>query len=390
MNTHVPDGYADTVPWMRRDHESILLALAGAGLTADAYPERLPTGNPQGVAAARAFPIQGVLKYHGMTDWNWRTTFLPSISLNNDAAQTLTYVSFDPGLEDDLVTIGGNIVQGRERERVLRTLDIVREIGRISSRASVISRNISRATHTGKGLGTSASASAALATAALGAVFGDTVTHNHRFVSCIARLLAGSGCRSAVGGVSLWLSYPGIAHEDSYAIRLDDRDQLSEMALVTVPIDSRMGLKTELAHRDAPHSPFYKSWMQSRHDEVIECLEAAQSGDWRTIGQLAELDSIRLHGVTMSASRENKIFAWEAENISLFRMCNALRSDGVPVYFSTDTGPTVVFITHQKYVPDVLQAINDLQMGLEAIPGRVAGPAKMVPNEDALQELDIK
>ena len=39
----------------------------------------------------------------------------------------------------------------------------------------------------------------------------------------MSRLLAGSGCRSAVIRISLWLSYPGVAHEDSFAIRLDNR-----------------------------------------------------------------------------------------------------------------------------------------------------------------------
>jgi diphosphomevalonate decarboxylase len=253
----------------------------------------------------------------------------------------------------------------------------------------VVSRNIVRASRTGKGLGTSASASAALAMAAIAAAFGPQTTENRRFLSCLSRLLAGSGCRSAVGGVSLWLSYPGIAHEDSFAIRLDQGDELADLRLITVPIDSRIQLKTEMAHADAPHSPLFKPWMYSRGEETIACIEAVQRGDWRAVAQMAELDSIRLHGVTMSGSLENKIFAWEPENVPLFRLCNKLREAGVPVYFSTDTGPTLVLMMHRDNLDVVEEAIHALNMDLETIRGRVAGPAELVPEDEARQILEL-
>ena len=159
------------------------------------------------------------------------------------------------------------------------------------------------------------------------------------------------------------------------------------MRLITVPIDSRIGLKTESAHHDAPQSSLFKSWMLSRTDEIIECLDAIRSGDWRTVGQLAEMDSMRLHGVTMSGSRENKLIGWEPENIALFRMCNDLRDQGVPVYASTDTGPTVVFITHRDHEDAVVSAINALGLGLETIRGQIAGPAALIDPDEALVEI---
>jgi len=204
-------------------------------------------------------------------------------------------------------------------------------------------------------------------------------------MSCIARLLAGSGCRAAAGGLALWLSYPGIAHQDSFAVRLDAEGQLADVRLITVPIDSRVGLQTEQAHHDAPQSSFFKAWMLSRGEEIIECLGAARRGDWRVIGQLAELDSMRLHGVTMSGSREQKLIGWEPENITIFRMCNALRAQGVPVYASTDTGPTVVLITHRDHEAAVASAVAAL--GLESVRGRIAGPTTLIDVDEARAEL---
>ena len=388
--TRVPEECAELVPALRTGHAAILEALQAGGLAAPPYPQQLPAGNPQGTAAASAFAMQGVLKYHGLADWDWRTAYLPSISLNNDAAQTLTWVQFDPGLAADEVTMGGVPASGREYERVVRCLQFVREQARIGSAARVLTRNqlnSSAADGSAKGLGTSASGSAALAMAALAAAFGPQLGAHPRLLTCTARLLAGSGCRSAAGGLALWLSYPGIPHEDSYAVRLDQQAELRDVRLLTVPLPSRAGLHTEAAHKDAPRSSFFGAWLQSRTAEVLQCIAAAQRGDWQCLGEWAELDSMRLHGVTMSGSRTNKIFAWEPENITLFRMCNTLRSAGTPVYCSTDTGPTAVFITSAPHADTVVQAINSTLPGVTVVRGAIGGPAQLVDALAARQQL---
>ncbi|MEN6479814.1 MAG: GHMP kinase [Anaerolineales bacterium] len=384
--TEVPEGFEDIAPAMRAAHERIVAVLCERGYRLEDYPLALPPGRRDGQAAALAYPIQGILKYHGLSDWEQRIAYLPSISVNNDAAHTVTLVSFEPSLPADRLRLNGQEATGRPLERVSATLDVVRSLAHIQSHALVESRNVVRASRTGKGLGTSASASAALAMAALAAALGTEAVANQRLLSCLARLLAGSGCRSATGGVSLWLSYPGAAHEDSFALRLDEHDELADLALLTVPLDSRIGLSTEQAHREAPHSPFFRPWMWQREAEVLECLAAVQARDWRTLGQLAELDSIRLHGVTMTASRENKLFAWEPENIPLFRLCNRLRTAGVPVYFSTDTGPTTVFLTHRDTAATVAREIGALA-DYEVVSGRVAGPARLLPVDEARSRL---
>lgn len=385
MATHIPQNYADMVAPMRAAHTDILSALQRHGITFPDYPTLDRIGNPRGVAAARAHPMQGVLKYHGMTDWTWRIAYLPSVSICNDAAYTLTLVEFDANLPDDVAAINGVTAAGRDLERVKQSLDAVRRAAHITTRARVTSKNVARGGKTGKGLGTSASGSAALAMAATAAALGPEATANTRFVSSLARMLAGSGCRSATGGVSLWLSYPGIAHEDSFAVRLDNHDQLGEMRLVTVPIDSRIGLKTETAHTDAPNSPLFKCWMLNRRAETLRCIDAVQAGDWQTVGRLAELDSIQLHAVTMTGSEDDKIFAWEPENLTIFRACNALRAQGVPVYASTDTGPTVVLLTHRRHVDQVASRMRAL--GFDAIEGDIGGPAHLVDVDRAREEL---
>ncbi len=387
--TTIPQEFAVDAALMAEHHRRLLAALREAGIAWPDYPTQLAPVTPAGAAAARAYPMQGILKYHGMSDWDWRIAFLPSISVCNDAGSTLTRVAFDPQLTQDTLVIGGRRATGRELARVVRSLDVVRAIAGVTTHAHVVSHNVVRASRVGKGLGTSASASAALALAAIAALFGPAAAANTRFVSSIARLLAGSGCRSAAGGVALWLSYPGIAHEESIAVRLDPPGALDELRLVTVPIDSAVALQTEDAHRDAPHSSLFRAWMHSRADEVLECITAARRGDWRTLGRWAEIDSIRLHGITMSGGDAHKLFGWEPINITLFRLCNQLRAEGHAVYCSTDTGPTAVFLCDAAGAAALVQRIASLDAGLEAVVGRPAGSAELVPDARACAELGI-
>jgi diphosphomevalonate decarboxylase len=387
--THVPAPVQHMIAQMQQGYEDVLAGLATHNVEIQRYPDALPPARARHGAAAKAYPMQGILKYHGLSDWEYRIAYLSSISLNSDAAHTITFVEFVPDLATDDIWIGDGPAIGRERDRVVQTLDVLRRIAGVTWPAVVRSRNFFKARVAGKGLGSSASGSAALALAAIGALFGAELASNTRFVSCVARLLAGSGCRSAVGGIALWLSYPGAAHEDSFAVRIDEPGALDEMSLITVPIPSKIGLKTEQAHYDAPDSTLFTGWMAGRSAEVVEMIAATRRGDWQYLARMAEIDSMRLHGITMSGGDAYKIIGWEAENIALFRMCNDLRAEGIPVYCSTDTGPTAVFMLAKRDEDRVVAAIEALLPGYDIIRGQVAGPAELLDVEAAKQLLKM-
>lgn len=381
--TPIPSAIMALDGHMRHGHQKILDALAAHQVVVADYPMHLPVVRANHPAAARAYPMQGILKYHGLSDWAQRIAFLPSISVNSDAASTLTLVEFVPDLTTDEIWIGDGPAQGRERDRVVQTLDALRVMAGISWRAVVRSRNIFRAAVEGKGLGSSASGSAALAVAGIAALFGSEMIANQRFVSCVARLLAGSGCRAAVGGIALWVSHHGMSHAESFAVRLDDPALFADVSLLTVPMASRIGLKTEQAHADAPNSSLFAGWMSTRADEIVAAIAATRCGDWQALGRMSEIDSMRLHGITMSGGDDYKIIGWEPENILLFRMCNELRGQGIPVYCSTDTGPTAVFMVATAHVDAVVAAIQTILPNHDVIRGKIAGPAALIDVAEA-------
>ncbi len=381
QGTLIPDGFSDLADFWKSGNSSILAYLK-RHYEIPAFPQLPRKRHLEGKAVSKAYPIQGILKYHGICDWEWRTTFMPSVSLNNDAAYTITSVEFDLGLESDSVEINGAQAQGRETDRVTQLLDKIRFYAGAKTHARVVSKNITKTKKTGKGLGTSASASAALATAAISAVWGEDYASNPTLTSTFGRLLAGSGSRSAAGGVALWLSYAGIPHEDSFSVRLDNppgKPRFDDMRLVTIPIDSRIKLKTEVAHHHAPLSPFFKEWAKMRKNQMQDFFKVLENDDWEGMAKMAEADTLLLHSVTMGHFVE---VAWEPETLALMRMCGTLRDSGTPVYYSIDTGPTVVLMTDRKGVKNVISGIEEVKrhygFGLEYVDGKVAGPSVLV------------
>jgi len=274
-------------------------------------------------------------------------------------------------------------------------LDTLREITSAKTKALVVSKNYFV---NGKGLGTSASGSAALALAAIEAGLGENYSKNQRFVSVLSRYVAGSGCRSATGGISLWLSYPGIESMNSFSLRID-RDRFDNLRLITIPVESRLRIKTkegyqkfrtEFAHEEAPKSEFFKKWMLMRKAKVIDVLDAIDKRDWERIAGYAELDTIHLHTVTMSGKsfeelNKPKLIAWEPETLKIMRKVNELREEGIPVYYSIDTGPSPVLLTDKKYVTEICNEIE--KMGIDFLVSEIGGKSEILSPEEVREEL---
>ena len=79
-------------------------------------------------ATARAHPIQGLVKYHGMQDPELRLPYHDSISLCTAPTATTTTVEWQPDAGEDTFVIGGEAVEGREAERISFVTDRVREL----------------------------------------------------------------------------------------------------------------------------------------------------------------------------------------------------------------------------------------------------------------------
>ena len=198
-------------------------------------------------SSARAYAIQGLVKYHGLRNERLRLPFHDSISVCMKALPTITTVAFSRELDADRIRINGKSPSRKEQDRVLAVVNHLRHLSRFGSlKARIESRNPDVK---GKGLGFSASGFAALGLATARALELDIKTPE---LSEVVRLGAGSASRSLAGAFSIWYAN---RNGRSYAEELASASSI-KLRTIIVPIESE--IKTDRAHADAVKSPFFK------------------------------------------------------------------------------------------------------------------------------------
>jgi len=317
-------------------------------------------------AQAIAHTMEGLVKYHGLKDWALRIPYHDSISVNLQAFTTITEVKFgDFGVDE--AYIDGQRVTGREMDRILTVINYIRNLAGIEENFYMSSRN-SIPKGAVKGLGFSSAGGAALAAAAYKAAGLDKIYGwDLKTISRIARRLAGSACRSVVGYYARW--YAGDSDENSYAVCFADNKSL-ELNVVVVPLAAEYS--TEDAHREAELSPFFKARVKSAQERCDLFEKAVVEGDFKTVGELAEIDSLELHAVTMTGP--SKLILMRPESLRTVNEVLRLRTEGVDCYYSMQTGPTVYINTLPEDTDYVKARIEDL--GFKPYVSEIGGPVR--------------
>lgn len=382
--------------YLKGIYDEILTYLTEQGNIIEDLPKHLDFIKDSGEAFSKAYPIQGILKYHGFVGPpENRIAYFPSISLNNDCAYTISYVKLDNTLKQDKIMINGALANVDDFERVQHALDFMRKTAKVETKAIYVSRNFltnSKTGDVGKGLGTSAAASSSLAQATASIIYDNNpkILENRRMMSIFSRYLSGSGCRSSTGGISMWLSHPKASSFESFSIRLDNKKHskfLDNITLLTIPIVSP--LKTTQAHVLAPISPFFPAWLMYRKKLVIDILKALDNNDLDVIGELAEYDTMCLHSITMTAAPNKQLIAWEPDTIKIMHRVRKLRKGGFTVYFTIDTGPSVILLAKNKDVNAIINELTPLIPDLPILKGKIGGPAEVIkPTSAEAKELE--
>jgi phosphomevalonate decarboxylase len=302
-------------------------------------------------ATARAYPIQGLIKYHGLKNRKLRIPYHDSISVCMGSLPTITTVDFATEYRSDIVRLDGREPSPREHDRIATVLNAIRKTGRLSMHAKIESRN---PPVKGKGLGYSASGFAALGLAASRAL---GLQLKERDLSQLVRLGAGSAARSLVGGFSiLYANRRGL----SYAEQLASPESIKlRTVIVPVPAD----IKTDSAHQDVLESPFYKTRLRYVPSKLRQMKRALKERDIIQLSQLAEEDTLNLHAITMTGRQGLVLFS--PLSIMIISEVRRLRNeDDVPVWFSLDTGPSVFVNTTREALARVEKALGRLSHDL--------------------------
>jgi phosphomevalonate decarboxylase len=319
-------------------------------------------------ATATAHPIQGLVKYHGMRDPELRLPYHDSISVCTAPSRTLTTVEFG-ATDEDVYVVDGDPVEGRGAERIDAVVDHVRDLADIDAPVRLESEN---SFQSNVGFGSSSSGFAAAAMA-LAEAAGLDLTRPE--ISTIARRGSSSAARAVTGAFSQL--YTGLNDDDCRSERIET-DLEDDLRIVAGLVPSYK--ETEQAHEEAADSHMFQARMAHIHGQIAEMRDALRSADFDRAFELAEHDSLSLAATTMTGPA-GWVY-WQPRTIAVFNAVRALRTEDVPVYFSTDTGASVYVNTTAEYVDRVESAVADC--GVETDVWEVGGPAEIRPGADAL------
>jgi phosphomevalonate decarboxylase len=320
-------------------------------------------------ATARAHPIQGLVKYHGMRDHDLRLPYHDSISVCTAPSNTTTTVEFDDTLDGDQYVIDGETVDGRGRERIEAVVSRVRDLAGVDASVRFASENDFP---TNVGFGSSSSGFAAVARALCAAAGLDLTLPE---ISTVARRGSASAARAVTGGFSDL--HVGLNDIDCRSERIDT-ELAEDLRMVAALVPAYK--ETEEAHREAAESHMFEARLAHIHGQLAEMRDALREGDFERTFSLAEHDSLSLAATTMTGPA-GWVY-WRPATLEIFQVVRELRESGIPVYFSTDTGASVYVNTTAEYVERVEDAIADC--GVETRVWEVGGPARVLDESEAL------
>ncbi len=293
-------------------------------------------------ATAEAGINIALIKYWGKRDDELNLPAVGSISLTLCELGSRSTVHFDPALSADSFVL--DTVE-RTDPRVFGTLDAVRQIAGLSTKARVESFNT---VPTASGLASSASGAAALATAAWHAA-GLPPGLDPRLAD-ITRINSGSGPRSLLGGLV------ELDRESGQPVQLLPAADWDLAMVVAVlgrgpkAVSSRVGMA-----RSRKSSPYFAQWVASHPADLQAARAAIMHRDLEQLGVLMEHSTQKMHAC-MLASKPALMY-WRPATIAALEAIHALRTKGVGVWSTMDAGPHVKALCQRGDAAQVHRAL---------------------------------
>lgn len=303
-----------------------------------------------------------LVKYWGKKDKVLRLPANGSISMILDSLQTVTTVEFQKELNRDQIIIGGEVEDG-EASRAIKHLDRIRELARQKNLISqdifakvVSENNFPKST----GLSSSGSGFAALTLAASKAIGLDL---SEKELSILARQGSGTACRCVCGGFVEWLD--GDTSETSYSQSFLAADTFAIRDLVAIVSEDKKNLSSTKGHDLAQTSIFFAARQAKINDKLEQVKTAIQAKNFETLGEIVEAEALEFHSILLTS--QPSILLFYPGTIEVMQAVRKLRSNGVPVYFTINTGFNVHVLTLPAYEDQVKTMLQDLPSVIKVI-----------------------
>lgn len=325
-------------------------------------------------ATAIAHSNLALVKYWGKRNTPLNIPAVSSISITLKELLTKTTVQFDSNLDADILILNNIRADQVKEKRTSKFLDIVRNRAKIKYNAKIISENNYP---TSAGLASSASGFAALAMAATNAAQIFLPTDQ---LSVLARQGSGSAARSIFGGFVEMKVGEKPDGSDSYAVQLADENywDLNVIVAITTEGEKPTGSTEGMRHTELT-SPFYKNWISSSKEDLIEMRGAISTKNFEKLGELSEYSCLKMHALMMSA--KPGLIYWNQTTMAVIQFVQELRQKNIQCYFTIDAGPQVKIICLSNEVEKIETQIRQIN-GVQRIIKTGLGPgAKLIRTE---------
>ncbi len=301
-------------------------------------------------ASATAPSNIAFIKYWGRKNEVLRLPENGSVSMNLSGLNTVTTVEFSSEYTEDFVDINGTHEQ-KESGRAVEHLNRVRALAGISHFAKVVSKNnFPSAT----GLSSSASGFAALTVAAASAA---GLHLSLKELSILARQGSGSACRSIPDGFVEWLD--GGTSDTSYAISLYPPDYWDLIDVVVVVSEGRKDVSTSEGQKLIGTSPFFSLRKARMKEKLVRAKRLLATKNFPEFGELIEAEALELHAIMLTSNPS--LIYWTPGTLMLMKLVKKWRSEGLPVYFTMNTGQDIHLICERVSVDALKSKLAEVE-----------------------------
>lgn len=310
-----------------------------------------------------------LIKYWGKKDPILRLPENGSVSMILSGLDTTTTVEFQENLTEDSIIIQGESEQG-EVDRVKKHLQRVREIAKIPTYAKVISvNNFPKAT----GLSSSGSGFAAFTIAATKAA---GLSLSEKELSILARQGSGTACRCVCGGFVEWQD--GTTSESSYAISRFPSSYWDLRDVIAVVSEDKKMISSSEGHESAQSSPFFQTRQQHIKNKISNTLTYIEKKDFTKLGELAEAEALEFHSILFTSNPS--LIMWHPGTVEVMHAVRELRKDGIPAYFTINTGFNIHILTLPEHQDRVREKLQSLPLVKKTLIARVGDAPKIIQN----------
>jgi len=297
------------------------------------------------------------IKYWGKKDEVLRLPENGSLSMNLSNLLTTTTVEFDKKYRQDEVFLKGSTLykvepsqEGNDPKRVIEHLNLIRKMVKTNLKAKVVSQTNFPS---GTGLSSSASGFAALTLAASKAA---GLNLSEKDLSILARQGSGSACRSIPDGFVEWLD--GSTSKTSYAISLFPPDYWKIADVVAIVSTDKKDVSSTAGQKLVSSSPFFQTRLQNIKIKLERAKQLLTEKNFPLFGELLEAEALELHAI-MLTSRPSLIY-WTPGTLKIMKLVKKWRGEGLPVYFTINTGQDIHLICEQKNIDKIQEKLKEI------------------------------